>query len=109
MTGEPHVIVLGNEKGGSGKSTTAMHMCIALARDGRQVGAMDLDLRQQSLFRYLENRDIHMLRTGTALPMPERGPVEPARHRSAPTRIGRTGRLSPTPSPRLAGPATSSS
>lgn len=79
MTGEPHVIVLGNEKGGSGKSTTAMHLCIALAREGRQVGAMDLDLRQQSLFRYLENRDIHMLRTGAALPMPERGPVEPSK------------------------------
>lgn len=51
-----HVIVLGNEKGGSGKSTTAMHLIVALLKSGWKVGAMDLDLRQQSLIRYLENR-----------------------------------------------------
>ncbi len=51
-----HVIVLGNEKGGSGKSTTAMHVIVALLKSGRRVGAIDLDLRQQSLTRYLENR-----------------------------------------------------
>lgn len=51
-----HVIVLGNEKGGSGKSTTAMHLCAALMAAGKSVGAIDLDLRQQSFFRYLENR-----------------------------------------------------
>ncbi len=51
-----HVIVLGNEKGGSGKSTTAMHLIVALMRSGKKVGAVDLDLRQGSLTRYLENR-----------------------------------------------------
>ncbi len=51
-----HVIVLGNEKGGSGKSTTAMHLIVALLKSGHKVGAIDLDLRQQSLTRYLENR-----------------------------------------------------
>jgi len=51
-----HVIVLGNEKGGSGKSTTAMHLIVALLKSGRKVGAVDLDLRQRSLTRYLENR-----------------------------------------------------
>ena len=51
-----HVIVLGNEKGGSGKSTTAMHLIVALLRSGKKVGAVDLDLRQGSLTRYLENR-----------------------------------------------------
>ncbi|MCF6273211.1 MAG: division plane positioning ATPase MipZ [Rhodobacteraceae bacterium] len=51
-----HVIVLGNEKGGSGKSTTAMHLCAALMAAGKTVGAIDLDLRQRSFFRYLENR-----------------------------------------------------
>lgn len=51
-----HVIVLGNEKGGSGKSTTAMHLIVALMKSGRKVGAIDLDLRQRSLTRYLENR-----------------------------------------------------
>ncbi len=52
-----HVIVLGNEKGGSGKSTTAMHVIVALLKSGRKVAAMDLDLRQRSLSRYLENRE----------------------------------------------------
>ncbi|MEM9096755.1 MAG: division plane positioning ATPase MipZ, partial [Pseudomonadota bacterium] len=56
MTSPAHVIVLGNEKGGSGKSTTAMHIFVALAREGQVVGAMDLDTRQKSFFRYLENR-----------------------------------------------------
>lgn len=51
-----HVIVLGNEKGGSGKSTTAMHLVVALMKSGYTVGAVDLDLRQQSLGRYIENR-----------------------------------------------------
>ncbi|MEL6584524.1 MAG: division plane positioning ATPase MipZ [Pseudomonadota bacterium] len=67
-----HVIVLGNEKGGSGKSTTSMHLFAALARSGHRVGAIDLDLRQQSFFRYLENRANFIERTGTTLPMPER-------------------------------------
>lgn len=51
-----HVIVLGNEKGGSGKTTTAMHVVIALLKSGYRVGAIDLDLRQRSLTRYFENR-----------------------------------------------------
>ena len=51
-----HVIVLGNEKGGSGKSTTAMHLVVALMKSGWKVGAVDLDLRQKSLMRYIENR-----------------------------------------------------
>lgn len=67
-----HVIVLGNEKGGSGKSTTAMHLITALVRAGHSVGALDLDLRQQSLFRYLDNRADYMRRRGITLPMPRR-------------------------------------
>ena len=51
-----HVIVLGNEKGGSGKTTTAMHVVVALLKSGCRVGAIDLDLRQRSLTRYFENR-----------------------------------------------------
>lgn len=64
-----HVIVLGNEKGGSGKSTTTMHLFAALSRQGKRVGAMDLDLRQQSFFRYLENRAAHAEREGLDLTM----------------------------------------
>ncbi|MEM9010512.1 MAG: division plane positioning ATPase MipZ [Pseudomonadota bacterium] len=67
-----HFIVLGNEKGGSGKSTTAVHLAIALCRAGFAVGTVDLDLRQRSFHRYLENRAEHAARTGAALPMPER-------------------------------------
>ena len=46
-----HIIVVGNEKGGAGKSTVTMHIATALARMGHRVGAIDLDLRQQSFAR----------------------------------------------------------
>ncbi|MBC7158327.1 MAG: division plane positioning ATPase MipZ [Rhodobacteraceae bacterium] len=65
-----HIIVVGNEKGGSGKSTTAMHVATALARMGHAVGGLDLDLRQRSFARYLENRAAFMAREGLALPSP---------------------------------------
>ncbi|WP_373064706.1 division plane positioning ATPase MipZ [Zavarzinia sp.] len=51
-----HIIVLGNEKGGSGKSTSAMHLVVALLEQGRKVATIDLDGRQRTLTRYLENR-----------------------------------------------------
>ena len=66
-----HVIVLGNEKGGSGKSTTAMHLSAALMAAGKCVGAIDLDLRQQSFFRYLENRAATAERDGVELTQPK--------------------------------------
>lgn len=55
-TSGPSFIVLGNEKGGSGKSTIAMHLIVALMRRGFRVGAIDLDGRQGTLSRYIENR-----------------------------------------------------
>lgn len=51
-----HVIVVGNEKGGSGKTTTSMHLIIGLLDLGFRVGTIDVDYRQQSLTRYLDNR-----------------------------------------------------
>jgi chromosome partitioning protein len=66
-----HLIVVGNEKGGSGKSTTSMHVATALVRMGHRVGALDLDLRQQSFGRYVENRRAFAVREGIALPIPE--------------------------------------
>lgn len=51
-----HVIVLGNEKGGSGKSTAAMHIIVALLKAGFRVASIDTDGRQRSLSRYIENR-----------------------------------------------------
>lgn len=74
----PHVIVLGNEKGGSGKSTTAMHIATALAREGHDVGAIDLDLRQQSFFRYLDNRADYVRRHAIELPTPRRIQLKPS-------------------------------
>lgn len=57
-----HVVVFGNEKGGSGKSTLAMHVITGLLRAGYSVASVDLDIRQQSLTRFLENRH-HWART----------------------------------------------
>lgn len=51
-----HVIVVGNEKGGSGKSTTAMHIVVSLMKRNFNISVVDLDSRQKSLARYLENR-----------------------------------------------------
>ncbi len=51
-----HIIVVGNEKGGSGKSTTAMHIIVSLMKKNYNVSVVDLDSRQKSLARYLENR-----------------------------------------------------
>jgi chromosome partitioning protein len=56
VLGRPHIIVLGNEKGGSGKSTTAVHIALALAQTGVRLAVADLDHRQQTTARYLENR-----------------------------------------------------
>ncbi|MGR3756324.1 MAG: division plane positioning ATPase MipZ [Tranquillimonas sp.] len=66
-----HIIVVGNEKGGSGKSTTSMHVATALVRMGHRVGALDLDLRQKSFGRYVENRLAYIEKAGLNLPSPE--------------------------------------
>jgi len=65
-----HVIVFANEKGGTGKSTTAVHVAIALAAKGARVSALDLDHRQRTLGRYLDNRAATAKRTGREIPMP---------------------------------------
>lgn len=66
----PHIIVVGNEKGGTGKSTTAMHLIVGLLRDGWEVGAIDLDARQGTLSRYFDNRRVTAARRDIALPHP---------------------------------------
>ena len=71
MTGKSmHIVVFANEKGGTGKSTTAVHLAVALAATGHRVAAIDLDHRQRTLARYLENREGTARRTGTHLPQP---------------------------------------
>jgi chromosome partitioning protein len=73
-----HIIVLGNEKGGSGKSTTAMHVVVALLKAGRSVASIDTDGRQRSLTRYIENRAIWRKHTGLPLELPTHFTVPPA-------------------------------
>jgi chromosome partitioning protein len=66
-----HVVVFGNEKGGSGKTTAAVHVAVGLAREGRSVGAIDLDVRQRSFSRHLENRAEWHEKAGSDLASPE--------------------------------------
>ena len=63
----PHRIVFANEKGGTGKSTTAVHIAIALAYQGARGAAIDLDPRQRTLHRYFENRAETAKRRGISL------------------------------------------
>jgi len=65
---KPHFIIFANEKGGTGKSTTAVHTAVALAASGHRVGALDLDSRQRTMTRYLENRAATITRLGVDLP-----------------------------------------
>lgn len=64
-------IVIGNEKGGSGKSTTSIHLVFGLVYDGYRVVCVDLDFRQRSLSRFFECRAAHAEAAGVNLPMPE--------------------------------------
>jgi chromosome partitioning protein len=65
-----HIIVVGNEKGGAGKSTVSMHVATALSRMGHKVGCLDLDLRQKTMGRYITNRQKYMAENGLDLPTP---------------------------------------
>ncbi|WP_245978387.1 division plane positioning ATPase MipZ [Aurantiacibacter xanthus] len=71
MVSAPHRIVFANEKGGTGKSTTAVHVAVALAYRGARVAALDLDVRQRTFYRYCENRAATQARRGVALPGPK--------------------------------------
>ncbi len=77
--GAPHLLVFANEKGGTGKSTTAVHSAVALAAQGRRVAAIDLDTRQRTLGRYLDNRAATIKRLGASLPMPAHHTFDPDR------------------------------
>lgn len=66
-----HIIVVGNEKGGSGKTTTTMHLIVALLRLGFSVGSIDIDARQRSLTRYIDNRRSTLEIEGVSMPMPQ--------------------------------------
>lgn len=66
----PRVVVFGNEKGGTGKSTLAMHLAVALMNRGFSVATVDLDARQGTLSKYVANRKRYAERTGHPIPLP---------------------------------------
>jgi chromosome partitioning protein len=70
MRARGHILVVGNAKGGSGKSTTAMHIIARLQGLGHTVAVLDLDGRQQTLCRYLQNRSMFSKTKRLNLPMP---------------------------------------
>jgi chromosome partitioning protein len=72
-----HVIVVGNEKGGSGKSTVAIHVAIALLKAGQRVATLDLDTRQLSFTHYIERRRIWSRNTRRHLELPRHFQVQP--------------------------------
>src|SRR5260370_24303121 len=65
------VIVVSNEKGGSGKSSVAMHIAIALIKSGQRVATIDLDARQKSLTHFIENRRAWARQVGRDLEIPD--------------------------------------
>jgi len=65
------VIVVGNEKGGSGKSTVAMHIAVALMKAGHRVATIDLDSQQRTFTRYVEARQAWTQHIGRALETPD--------------------------------------
>ena len=73
-----HVVVLGNEKGGSGKSTTALHIAVALLKAGQRVATIDLDSRQKSFTHYIENRRDWAERARVKLELPSHFVVDRA-------------------------------
>ncbi len=70
---QPRVIVVGNEKGGAGKSTIAVHVITALLHEGARVAALDLDVRQQSTGHFFANRRAWTRAEGVTLPEPAIG------------------------------------
>ncbi len=69
------VIVIGNEKGGAGKSTIAIHTATALMHGGAKVAVLDLDLRQQSTGHFFANRRAWLAANGVTAPMPLEHPM----------------------------------
>ena len=78
MSEKPYMIVFGNEKGGSGKSTAALHTAVGLLLQGQSVGVIDLDVRQGTVTRYLENRRrFSATEEGGGLKLPRQPSVPP--------------------------------
>lgn len=80
MTKQPHCIVLGNEKGGTGKSTVSMHVIVHLLRLGFSVASIDVDARQGTLSRYIAHRQESAKARGFPLPMPHHQAIMKSTH-----------------------------
>lgn len=86
--GNAHIIVVGNEKGGTGKSTVSMHLTVGLLHRGLSVATIDLDARQGTLSRYIENRRNNPKAVAAGLAVPEHVAI-----RASEDRAGDEGRL----------------
>ena len=72
-----HIIVIGNEKGGTGKSTLAMHLAVKLLLENFKIAVIDLDGRQGSLSKYIANRRSFCAKNNISLPTPVHYIFEP--------------------------------
>jgi chromosome partitioning protein len=79
----PRVIVFGNEKGGTGKSTLAMHVAVALMSRGLKVATVDLDAGQGTLSRYVAHRAAYNARAGAPVPLSRHTAILPAAYQDA--------------------------
>ncbi len=87
QTSSPMVVVFGNEKGGSGKSTMAIHVAITLLREGHKVGTLDLDSRQATFTRFFQNRAQRIQDENLELPCPIHIAVETSKARTVEERM----------------------
>ena len=83
MTKRAHTVVVGNEKGGTGKSTVSMHLIVSLLEQGLSVGSIDIDARQATLSRYIANRAARKDREALGLALPDHVALPPSGDRTA--------------------------
>jgi chromosome partitioning protein len=82
MSGKAHVVVVGNEKGGTGKSTVSMHLIVSLLGMGLSVGSIDIDARQATLSRYIQNRQARRDVDALGLKVPDHVALPPTSDRA---------------------------
>lgn len=92
---DTRIIVIGNEKGGAGKSTVLVHLATGLLHDGVKVAVLDLDVRQQTTGHFFASRAAWAAANPAAeLPMPilvelgESGDVNEAIDRAVASGVG---------------------